>query len=213
MASTADGAKDQRVGSAVSAHYSSGQSSTVDRKDERPVCSHCDKRGHKADKCWTLHPDQAPDFVQQRRGGKKDSKRDGKKADKKTSRKDSRRAAAARHESSSDESSQDWAHCAVQVDDDEDDGTNPRAGGSGRDYARIRIHFSSRLSILVRERLGRGEGIGHSVGIKGKSMATDWLVDSAASLHYCNQREMFESLSLRRARAGLSFSVTDGASQ
>ena len=33
----------------------------------------------------------------------------------------------------------------------------------------------------------------HSVGIKGKSLVTDWLVDSGASLHYCHQREMFDT--------------------
>jgi hypothetical protein len=33
----------------------------------------------------------------------------------------------------------------------------------------------------------------YSTGIKGKSLVTDWLVDSGASLHYCHQREMFDT--------------------
>jgi hypothetical protein len=55
--------KDSRVSSAAAAHFSVGLPSADDRNDERPVCSHCDKPGHKADKCWTLHPDLAPGFV------------------------------------------------------------------------------------------------------------------------------------------------------
>ena len=199
-------AKDRRVTSAA-AHYSKGQPNADDRKDERPTCSHCEKRGHKADKCWTLHPELTPGYVQQRqqrRSSQRDSKKDAKKDGKRDSKKDSKRAAPARHESNSDsESSGGWAsssYCAVLMDDeedgDEDDGTALEQAASavielpsGSVPASAPLHAPMRAAQLVEEAVSL-----HSVGIKGGSLMSDWLVDSGASLHYCHERDLFDTL-------------------
>jgi len=195
--------KDRRSAIAAAAYYtgvqpSRGNSSPSDkRKDDRPVCSHCDKRGHRKEKCWQLHPDLAPDGVKERRQqSKKDGKKDGKKA-----------AHAQHHSSSDDESSDgDWASCAVLVEEDEDDSSASKLASAVTALASA----PALASASMRASKSDDEAVSvHSAGIKGKSLMTDWLVDSGATLHCCCEREMFDTLEPMRGK-GRSVTLGDG---
>jgi hypothetical protein len=37
------------------------QTATVKKGGENPTCSHCQKKGHDASKCWKLHPELKPE--------------------------------------------------------------------------------------------------------------------------------------------------------
>jgi hypothetical protein len=141
------------------------------RKDNRPTCSHCDKRGHKSAKCWILHPELAPEHTKQE-----------KQQPSRSSKKGSERATRAQHDSSGDdESSHGWAGCTVFEEEDGDD-------GAAHEQAAATASASPPASKPDEEKVTV-----HSRGIKGNSLETDWLVDSAASLHYCHERDMFDA--------------------
>ena len=36
--------------------WKSKHAATMKKGDERPTCSHCQKQGHKEEKCWKIHP-------------------------------------------------------------------------------------------------------------------------------------------------------------
>ena len=211
-----DAARRAAPPSAPTANYSHGHSGVDDRNNERPLCPHCGKRGHKADKCWTEYPELAPAFVQQR-GNKRADKADkkaNKRTDKKHGKKDNR-AAPARHESSSDEESgSEWAgsrHCAVLAEEDgDDDATYERASSAATVTVATPAPASAAAPATMRASDVNGEMVSiHSAGIKGRSLASDWFVDSAASLHYCNQREMFDTFE-PTAGKGRSVILGDG---
>ena len=195
----------------AAAHYSGGhtdadttatQSSSRfgERRDDRPSCSHCGKRGHRKEQCWVLHPDMLPDYIKQReRHSSRTSRREAKKATKKGSRKEGERAARAQRSSGPDESddSTGWASCAVLADDLEEETTEDASAAAFKGEATATA-ASATTSATTSASL-RASGLNeekvsvHSTGIKGRSLMTDWLVDSGASLHYCHQREMFDT--------------------
>ena len=157
------------------AHYSRAQAAR---------CTHCGKSGHRDDKCWGLHPELAPDDVQERkRQSKKDAKKTGKKGGSK-----------ARRQSSSDESNDDWhAHCAVLMDGNRADST-----ASEQTTPTVAVPASALTSASVPASLRVSDSDGEPASDLGscsssKVIASDWLVDSAASQHCCNQREMFNA--------------------
>lgn len=191
-----------RQATSAAAHYSSGQpdpstapkqtgSRPDERQDDRPTCSHCSKRGHKKEKCWTLYPDLAPEHVKQRRQqSSRAGKKDAKKSSRKVSRKEGKRASHAQHDSDqeSSDSSEGWASCAVAAEGDEDDdGAAPKPTASA-----VPPPASASASMHASESDEEKVSV-YSTGIKGQSLVTDWLVDSGASLHYCHQREMFDT--------------------
>jgi transposase InsO family protein len=194
--------------------YSSGQSalstapkqtdSPSDERNGRPFCTHCRNLGHKKDTCWKLHPDLAPEHKPRRQRSSR-SRKDGKESSNKASSKEGKRASRAQYDS--DEESSDgqgsppprrrdrspdgWSHCAVTAENDEDgDCEAPRQVATA-----IPPSVSGRASVSLRasESPVEEKVSIHSVGIRGKSLVTDWLVDSGASLHYCHQREMFDA--------------------
>jgi transposase InsO family protein len=207
--------KSRQVATAApaAAHYSSGHadagttatqssSRSGERQDDRPTCSHCGKRGHRKANCWTLHPAMLPDDIKQRgqrgRQPNRVSSRDSKKASKKSSRKEGEssrkegeRASRAQRDSDDDEasdSSGNWASCAVLVDDDD------ASDDAGAELA-VPATPAAALTPSSMHASGADEEkvTVHSTGIKGRSLASDWLVDSGASLHYCHQRDMFDT--------------------
>jgi hypothetical protein len=44
---------------------------TMKKDDERPSCSHCQKKGHDEDHCWKLHPELKPNWARHQKGKKK----------------------------------------------------------------------------------------------------------------------------------------------
>ena len=184
---------------ASTALYTAGQpgvsAGSPTRDTDRPSCSHCGKRGHRKERCWTLHPDMLPDHVKQRgqrgREPNRVSSKDSKKASKKSSRKEGERASRAQRDSDDDEasdSSGNWVGCAVLVDDDD------VSDDAGAELA-VPATPAAALTPTSMHASGTDEEkvTVHSTGIKGRSLASDWLVDSGASLHYCHQRDMFDT--------------------
>jgi transposase InsO family protein len=155
---------------------------------EKPTCSYCNKRGHTQEKCWQRYPDQAPDHWKQRRSQSKTQSDRGKRAGQKSrsGRGEGQAGSAQQHEDDDEGQSPRsprWAHCAVTTEEDEDDVTMaPPASVPASVPASLSASEPTDAKVSV-----------YSVGIKGKSLVTDWLVDSGASLHYCHQREMFDS--------------------
>jgi hypothetical protein len=43
---------------------------SVVRKEEKPSCKHCKKKGHDEDHCWKLHPEKRPKWFKERKGRK-----------------------------------------------------------------------------------------------------------------------------------------------
>ena len=37
---------------------------TVKKEGDKPTCTHCEKKGHDASKCWKLHPELKPEKFQ-----------------------------------------------------------------------------------------------------------------------------------------------------
>ena len=184
---------------ASTALYTAGQpgvsAGSPTRDTDRPSCSHCGKRGHRKERCWTLHPDMLPDHVKERgqrgREPNRVSSKDSKKASKKSSRKEGERASRAQRDSDDDEasdSSGNWVGCAVLVDDDD------VSDDAGAELA-VPATPAAALTPTSMHASGTDEEkvTVHSTGIKGRSLASDWLVDSGASLHYCHQRDMFDT--------------------
>ena len=62
-----------------------------ERRDDRPSCSHCGKRGHRKEQCWVLRPDMLPDYIKPHRHSSRASRREGKQASKRAA---GRRASA-----------------------------------------------------------------------------------------------------------------------
>jgi hypothetical protein len=46
------------------------KSNAVKRKEERPSCKHCKKEGHDEDRCWQLHPEKRPNWLEKNKGRK-----------------------------------------------------------------------------------------------------------------------------------------------
>ena len=36
---------------------------TMKKEEEKPTCSHCEKRGHDEDHCWNFHPKLRPKWA------------------------------------------------------------------------------------------------------------------------------------------------------
>jgi transposase InsO family protein len=189
---------------ANAALFSGGQTGFQLVQSDRPQCAHCHKRGHTKEKCWELHPELTPNHVKRR--GKQQPK-DGKKGDKKgkESPKEGKRASRAEDgdndgsesDNASDSSrSPGWAGCAVMATEDDDDESDDSKHSPTA--AAVQRPSDTSDSVVTPASLRTGDSSGekvsiHSIGIKGKSLATDWLVDSGASLHYCHEREMFDT--------------------
>jgi hypothetical protein len=44
---------------------------TVKTNDEKPICSHCEKKGHVEDRCWKLHLGLKPKWARHQKGKRK----------------------------------------------------------------------------------------------------------------------------------------------
>ena len=181
-----DASSRQTMSSAPAAHYISGPPAPSTAR--RAKCTHCAPRNlpssHETEECWTLHPRLMPERVQRRRELREEKLREAKRAERNASKKDGKnekegkRASRAQQEkladSSSDSDDPGWARCAVMAEGEQGDINAAPA--------------SMRATEAVEETVSV-----HSTGIKGRSLATNWLVDSGASMHYCHQREMFDT--------------------
>lgn len=172
--------KERGTGGTAAANYSSSAKTSKKPKDEwqtqekkgaaRPTCSHCSKSGHSADDCWTLHPDLMPERYKKRQ-------------------KASKRASRAQHHSS-DESGEDdhgWAGFGLlEVEETDEDHAAAVAAAPV-------VDLPQQVSLTAKANEEQRVSV-RSNGIKHASLETNWFMDSGASLHYCREKEMFETI-------------------